>query len=189
MNVMNTILTISPFRDLDHLELDDLTIPDVIKLPNINNNNSNKNLNNNINNNANSNNGYVISDQNSTNSTKSSIISNVKVGVFIVSCPTRWSLLLAFGFLYWSSSWWWQPHIAGCKLFRPLLRAGISVFDHFFCKMYFLYVSRSRNFFWAVFGGVLPPQKRCFFSAGGPMSELRRNVRNEEKIGNCNEIL
>ena len=82
--MINTILTISTFRDLDHLELDDLTIPDVIKLPNINNNNSNKNLNNNINNNANSNNGYVISDQNSTNSNKSSIISNVKVDFFIV---------------------------------------------------------------------------------------------------------
>ena len=92
MRTMNTILTMShTFRDLDHLELDDLTIPDVIKLPNNNNNNNNnnnsssnnKNLNNNINNNANSNNGYVISDQNSTNSNKSSIISNVKVDFLI----------------------------------------------------------------------------------------------------------
>ena len=87
-------------------------------------------------------------------------------GLKVVSCPTRWSLLLAVGFLYWSSSWWWQPHIAGCKLFRPLLRAGISVFDHFFCKMYFLYVSGSckknlADFFW-----VLPPQKSTFLWTG-----------------------
>ena len=84
----------------------------------------------------------------------------------LVSCPTRWFLLLTFGFLWWSSSWWWQPHIAGCKLFRPLLRAGISVFDHFFCKMYFLYVSGSckknlADFFW-----VLPPQKSTFLWTG-----------------------
>ena len=80
--MMKTILTMShTFRDLDHLELDDLTIPDVIKLPNNNNNNNNnKNLNNG---NANSNNGHVNSDQNSTNSNKSSIISNVKVDFFI----------------------------------------------------------------------------------------------------------
>ena len=81
--MMKTILTIShTFRDLDHLELDDLTIPDVIKLPNNNNNNNNNNKNLN-NGNANSNNGHVNSDQNSTNSNKSSIISNVKVDFFI----------------------------------------------------------------------------------------------------------
>ena len=87
--MMKTILTMShTFRDLDHLELDDLTIPDVIKLPNNNNNNNNSSNNNNknlnLNNgNANSNNGHVNSDQNSTNSNKSSIISNVKVDFFI----------------------------------------------------------------------------------------------------------
>ena len=81
--MMKTILTMShTFRDLDHLELDDLTIPDVIKLPNNNNNNNNNNKNLN-NGNANSNNGHVNSDQNSTNSNKSSIISNVKVDFFI----------------------------------------------------------------------------------------------------------
>ena len=82
--MMKTILTIShTFRDLDHLELDDLTIPDVIKLPNNNNNNNNNNNKNLNNGNANSNNGHVNSDQNSTNSNKSSIISNVKVAFFI----------------------------------------------------------------------------------------------------------
>ena len=87
--MMKTILTMShTFRDLDHLELDDLTIPDVIKLPNNNNNNNNSSNNNNknlnLNNgNANSNNGHVNSDQNSTNSNKSSIISNVKVDFII----------------------------------------------------------------------------------------------------------
>ena len=107
----------------------------------------------------------------------------------VVSCPTRWSLLLAFGFLYWSSSWWWQPHIAGCKFFWPLLRAGMTVFDQFFCKMYFLYVSRSRKKILAVFWGVLPPQKRRFFHLGVQCQNWGANVRNEEKIGNCNEIL
>ena len=82
--MMKTILTMShTFRDLDHLELDDLTIPDVIKLPNNNNNNNNNNNKNLNNGNANSNNGHVNSDQNSTNSNKSSIISNVKVDFII----------------------------------------------------------------------------------------------------------
>ena len=54
----------------------------------------------------------------------------------LVSCPTRWFLLSTFGYLWWSSSWWWQPYIAGCKLFWPLLRAGMTNSDHFFCKMY-----------------------------------------------------
>ena len=107
----------------------------------------------------------------------------------LVRCPTKWSLLLAFGFLYWSSSWWWQPHIAGCKFFWPLLRARMTVFDQFFCKMYFLYVSRSRKKILAVFWGVLPPQKRRFFHLGVQCQNWGANVRNEEKIGNCNEIL
>ena len=79
-------------RDLDHLELEDLTIPDVIKLPNKNNNNSsnnnkdfnNRNNNNNNNNNNNANgNGYSKDEENTTKSTKgSNIISNVKVDFF-----------------------------------------------------------------------------------------------------------
>ena len=51
----------------------------------------------------------------------------------LVSCPTRWFLLSTFGYLWWSSSWWWQPHIARCKLFCPLWRAGMTVLRQFFC--------------------------------------------------------
>ena len=54
-------------------------------------------------------------------------------------------MLIIFGFLWWSSSWQWQPHIAGCKFCWPLLRTGLTVLVQFFCKMYFLYVSRSRK--------------------------------------------
>ena len=78
--MLKLILETSSFRDLDNLDLDDLTIPDVIKLPNNNNNsscNNNKNLGNNNNNNVNK--GYAISDENNS---KSSIISNVKVRGF-----------------------------------------------------------------------------------------------------------
>ena len=89
---MKTLLTFSQFfRDLDHLELDDLTIPDVIKLPNNNNNNSssnNKNLKK-----SNGNNGCVSTDQNTTSSSKSSIISNVKVD-FCIFKSNIWSSCL-----------------------------------------------------------------------------------------------
>ena len=60
----------------------------------------------------------------------------------VVNCPTRWSL---------SSSWRWQPQIGLCRLLRPLLRAGMTVLTQFFCKMYFLYVSRGRKKKRAVF--------------------------------------
>jgi len=59
----------------------------------------------------------------------------------LVSYPSRWSLLFIFGFMWWSSSWQWLPHIAGGKMFTSLLRAGLTVLVQFFCKMYFLYVS------------------------------------------------
>ena len=89
----------------------------------------------------------------------------------LVNCPTRWSLLFIFGFLWWSSSWWWWPHIGGGKKFRPLLRAGLTVLVQFFCKMYILWVSRSRKKILADFFWVLPPQKRRFFQRGAKMSE------------------
>ena len=89
----------------------------------------------------------------------------------LVNCPTRWSLLFIFGFLCWSSSWWWWPHIGGGKKFRPLLRAGLTVLVQFFCKMYILWVSRSRKIFLADFFWVLPPQTRRFFPKGAKMSE------------------
>ena len=60
--------------------------------------------------------------------------------------------------------------------------------------MYFLYVSRSRNFVLANFWGVFPPQKRRFFQMGGQMSELRSKCQNwgaerNEDWGYCNEII
>ena len=87
----------------------------------------------------------------------------------VVNCPTRWSLLFIFGFLCWSSSWWWRPLIDCCKLLGPLLRAGMAVLDQFFCKMYFLYVSRSRQKNLAVFSWVLPLQKPFFSQPLGPV--------------------
>ena len=59
---------------MDNLDLDDLTIPDVIKLPNSNkyNNNSNNKLNSNNN----------TKETNKNNSSSSSIISNIKVRGF-----------------------------------------------------------------------------------------------------------
>ena len=87
-NVLKLILETSSFRDLDNLDLDDLTIPDVIKLPNNNNNsscNNNKNLGNNNNNNVNK--GYAVSDENNS---KSSIISNVKV-VLLISLQNKFT--------------------------------------------------------------------------------------------------
>ena len=84
----------------------------------------------------------------------------------IVSYPSRWSLLFIFGFMWWSSSWQWLPHIAGGKMFTSLLRAGLTVLVQFFCKMYILWVSWSRNFFWQTFFEFYPP-KRDVFSKGG----------------------
>ena len=86
----------------------------------------------------------------------------------VVNCPTRWSLLFIFGFLYWSSSWRLGPHIGVCRLLWPLLRAGMAVLTHFFCKMYFLYASRSRKKNLTTFLGVLPLQKKVFFQSLGP---------------------
>ena len=84
----------------------------------------------------------------------------------LVNCPTRWSLLLIFGFLYWSSSWRWQPHIGLCRLLWSLLRAGMAVLTHFFCKMYFLYISRIRKKKLDTFYSVLPPERAVFFRRG-----------------------
>ena len=83
----------------------------------------------------------------------------------IVNCPTRWSLSLLFGFLWWSSSWRWQPHIGWCRLLWPLPRAGMAFLTHFFCKMYFLYVSWGHKTFLTGFWGVLPCQKGPKFQA------------------------
>ena len=61
-----------------------------------------------------------------------------------------------------TSSWWWQPPMSVCKLCWPLLRAGMTVLDHFFCKMYFLYVSWSRRKNLGNFFLVLPPETALF---------------------------
>ena len=50
-----------------------------------------------------------------------------------------------YGFLYWSSSWRWQPHIGVCRMLWPLLRAGMAFLTHFFCKMYFSYIVPSQR--------------------------------------------
>ena len=54
-------------------------------------------------------------------------------------------------------TWWWRPHIAACKLCWSLLRPGEVVLDHFFFKMYFLHISRSRKKNFVKFLRVLPP--------------------------------
>ena len=92
----------------------------------------------------------------------------------VVNCPTRWSLLFVFGLLCWSSSWRWQPHIGTCRLFWPLLRAGMAVLTQFFCKMYFLYVSRSRKKIWATFFCVFP-LKKVVFCRGSLICQISRN--------------
>ena len=72
---------------------------------------------------------------------------NRRGGWVVVSYPTRWSLLFVFGFLWWSSSWQWQPHIVRGKMLTPLLRAGLTVFGHFFLQNVF-------------FMGITKPQKK-----------------------------
>ena len=87
--------------------------------------------------------------------------------------------VLIFGFLCWSSSWWWRPHIAGCKLCWTPLRARMAVLDQFFCKMYFLYVWQERKQNVVHFFLGFSPPKETFFSWGSnvrievQMSELR----------------
>ena len=57
------------------------------------------------------------------------------------------SLILIFEFLCRSSSWWPWPHIGGGRLFWPLLRPQMIVFDQFFCKICFVWVWRRKAFF------------------------------------------
>ena len=57
------------------------------------------------------------------------------------------SLVLLFGFLCRSSSWWPWPHIGGGRLFWRLLRPQMALLGHFFCKIYFLWVWRRKAFF------------------------------------------
>ena len=75
----------------------------------------------------------------------------------LVSYPTRWSFSFILGPLHWSSSWQWQPSIAGCRLFQTLLWTQLADFAQFFCKMYLLYMWPRRKTCLVWFGGVLPP--------------------------------
>ena len=75
----------------------------------------------------------------------------------LVSYPTRWSFSFILGPLHWSSSWQWQPSIAGCRLFQTLLWTQLADFAQFFCKMYLLYMWPSRKTCLVWFGWVLPP--------------------------------
>ena len=84
-----------------------------------------------------------------------------------------------------TSSWWWQPPMSVCKLCWPLLRAGMTVLDHFFCKMYFLYVSGSRKKNLADFFWVLPPQKSIFLWAGWLASQISRIEGMPSILENC----
>ena len=52
-----------------------------------------------------------------------------------------------------------------CRLLWSLLRAGMAVLTHFFCKRYFLYVSRGHKTFLTGFWGFLPSQKGPKFLA------------------------
>ena len=76
---------------------------------------------------------------------------------YVVSFPTRWSFSFILGPLHWSSSWQWQPSIAGCRLFQTLLWTQLANFAQFFCKMYLLYMWPSRKTCLVWFGWVLPP--------------------------------
>ena len=101
--------------------------------------------------------------------------------LLLVNCPTIWSLLFIFGFLCCSSSWRWQPHIGVCRLLWPLLRAQMAVLTQFFCKMYFLYVSRSRK---KNLGNIFlrfPTEKKSFF-VGGPWFARFPEIRCSHRI-------
>ena len=73
------------------------------------------------------------------------------------------SLILIFGFLCRSSSWWPWPHIGCARLFWPLLRPQMAVLDHFFCKIYFLWVWRRKAFFWGHVGHFFGPWGGIFW--------------------------
>ena len=74
----------------------------------------------------------------------------------LVSYPTRWSLLFVFGFLWWSSSWQWQPHIVRGKMLMSLLRARLAVFGHFFAKCIFYGYDEATEKIWQTFLSFFP---------------------------------
>ena len=71
--------------------------------------------------------------------------------------------VLSFGYLYWSSSWQWQAHIRGCKLFRPLPRAEMGDFGPFFlAKCIFYEYDGAPKKIWSKFFGFYPPKTGYF---------------------------
>ena len=80
------------------------------------------------------------------------------VTFWVVSYPSIWSFSFILAPLHWSSSWQWQPCIAGCRFFQTLLWTELAAFAQFFFKMYLLYMWRSRKIYLVWFGGVLPPK-------------------------------
>ena len=58
-------------------------------------------------------------------------------------------------------------------------------FGPFFCKMYFLYVSRSRQKKLVDFLGVLPPQKSIFLWTGWLAGQISKNEGRPSILENC----
>ena len=77
------------------------------------------------------------------------------------------SLILIFGFLCRSSSWWLWPHIGWGRMVWPLLRPQMAVLDHFFCKICFWWVWRRKAFFWGHVGYFFGPWERFVKNEGG----------------------
>ena len=74
--------------------------------------------------------------------------------------------VLFIGSLYWSSSWWWEPHMSGSEIFGPLLRAGLVDLDQFFLQnVNFIYVLVVQKNFGA-FSRCSCPLNWSFFRGG-----------------------
>ena len=87
-----------------------------------------------------------------------------KVAAQLVDCPTRWSL---WYWWYRSSSWRPWPCIGWGRMYWQLLRPQMAVLDHFFCKIYFLWVWRRKAFFWGHVGHFFGPWERFVKNEGG----------------------
>ena len=105
--------------------------------------------------------------------------------ISLVSYPTRWSFSFILGPLHWSSSWQWQPSIAGCRLFQTLLWTQLADFAQFFCKMYLLYMWPSRKNCLVWFGWVLHPLKQPRKLTLGVLQNLLSNSVNSASLFYC----
>ena len=77
------------------------------------------------------------------------------------------SLIFIFGFLCRSSSWRLWTHIGWGRLFRPLLRPQMIVFDQFFCKICFFMGMTKEGFFWGVMSVIFWAVGTVFQKWGG----------------------